>query len=243
MTSSSLAKTETLYLFIDESGNFDFSPKGTKYFVLTGFITPDPIIGRGKLVRLRYKLLTEGTNQEYFHASEDRQAVRDQVYAILLSIGNTFEVRSIIARKNKTNPILYKEIYTKNGKIIERSTGMELYKELVQCLLRYIFKGKQMSTNKIIVVLGSLYVGEKNKIILQTLKHFLKNNFEGIPFEIYSHQTCVDLNCQLADYCCWAISVRAERGEKRPYDVIKPQVKSIFDIFKNGDKEYYQYEN
>ncbi|MBE9503683.1 MAG: hypothetical protein IME96_05860 [Proteobacteria bacterium] len=28
-------KENTLYMFIDEGGNFDFSPKGTKYFTLT----------------------------------------------------------------------------------------------------------------------------------------------------------------------------------------------------------------
>lgn len=37
---------KTLYLFIDESGNFDFSPKGTKYFVLTALATFDPLMKR-----------------------------------------------------------------------------------------------------------------------------------------------------------------------------------------------------
>jgi len=236
------AQPGTLYLFIDESGNFDFSPEGTKYFVLTGFITFDPITNRDNLVRLRYDLLAEGVDQEYFHASEDKQTVRDHVYTILSSIGDTFEVRSIIARKNKTNPSLYKETYMKKGRVIERVTGMGLYKKLAECLLQYIFKGKKGTADKIIVVLGSLYTGEKKRVILQTLKHFLKNNFSGVPFEIYSHQSCADLNCQLADYCCWAIAVKAERNEERPYKVIESQVKSVFDIFKNGDREYYRYE-
>ena len=232
----------TLYLFIDESGNFDFSPKGTKYFLLTGLVTFEPLIKREGLLDLRYRLLSEGVDQEYFHASEDKQVVRDQVFSILSSIGDTFEVRSILARKNKTNPALYRESYMKKGRLIQRSTGIELYRKLAECLLQYIFKGKEGTASKIIVVLGSLYVGDKKRVILQTLKHFLKTNFSGIPFEIYSHQTCADLNCQLADYCCWAIAVRAERGEERPYEVIKTQVKSIFDIFKNGDREYYKYE-
>lgn len=233
---------KTLYLFIDESGNFDFSPKGTKYFVLTGFATFDPIVKRGDLVKLRYKLLSDGIDQEYFHATEDKQLVRDEVYSFLSTINETYEVHSVIARKNKTNPSLYKESYMKGNRLIERITGLGLYKKLCECLLRYVFKGKTGKVDKIIIVLGSLFVGDKKKTLLQTLKHFLKTNFEGIPFEIYSHQTCADLNCQLADYCCWAVAVRADRGEKRPYEVIKEQVKSIFDIFKNGDREYYQYE-
>ena len=231
-----------LYLFIDESGNFDFSPKGTKYFVLTGFITFNPLFKREDLVKLCYELLASGVDQDYFHASEDAQATRDKVFSILGSLGNNFEVRSVVARKNKVNPSLINEYYAKKGKMIKRSTGMGLYEKLCDCLLKYIFRGRSGTVNKIVVVLGSLYTGDKSKILLQTLKRSLKQNFPGIPFEIYCHQACVDLNCQLADYCCWAIAVMAERKEARPYQIIKPQVKSVFDIFKNGDHEYYQYE-
>lgn len=236
-------QSKPLYLFIDESGNFDFTPKGTKYFILSCFVTFNPITKRGELVRLRYKLLSGGVDQEYFHATEDKQAVRDEVYAFLASLGDTYEIRAVAAQKNKTNPVLYKESYMKGDRLIERVTGIGLYRKLCECLLQYIFKGKSHQVSKIIVVLGSLFVGDKKKVLLQTLKHFLKNHFPNARFEIYSHQSCADLNCQLADYCCWAIAVRAERGERRPYQVIKSQVKSVFDIFKKGDTEYYQYDN
>ena len=235
-------QTKTLYLFIDESGNFDFSSKGTKYFTLTGLVTFDPLIKREALVDLRYRLLAQGLDHEYFHASEDKQSVRDEVFSILASLGDTFEVRSIVARKNKTNPALYKEVYTKGTKTIERVTGIGLYKKLCECLLTYIFKGKQDRVKNIVVVLSSLSTGEKKRTMLQALKHFLKQNFPGIHFDIYSHQSMADLNCQLADYCCWAISIKYEREESRPYEIIKNQVKSVFDIFKNGDTEYYKYE-
>jgi len=238
---NALTRQPTLYLFLDESGNFDFSPKGTKFFILTGLATFDPVIKRGELIRLRYKLLSEGDDQEYFHATEDRQAVRDEVFSFLASLGDTYEIHAIAARKNRTHPSLYKEHYIKGGRLIERVTGIGLYKTLCECILGYIFRGNARHAGKIVVVVGSLFVGDKKKTLLQTLKHFLKNNFSGVPFEIYSHKSCADLNCQLADYCCWAISVYAERNEKRPYQVIRPQVKSVFDIFKSGETEYYQY--
>lgn len=232
-------KQETLYLFLDESGNFDFSPKGTKFFILTGFATFDPIVRREALVRLRYKLLSEGIDEEFFHATEDKQTVRDEVFSFIKSLGATYEVHSVAARKNRTNPSLYKESYMKGSRLIERVTGIGLYKKLCECLLQYIFRGKSGKVGKIVVVVGSLFVGERKKALLQTLKHYLKRNFPGVPFEIYSHRSCADLNCQIADYCCWAIGVYAERNEKRPYEVIRPQVKSVFDIFKSGETEYY----
>ena len=153
-----MKKDKTFYLFIDESGNFDFSPKGTRYFSLTGFITDDPITKRENLVSLRYRLLSEGVDHEYFHATEDKQAVRDEVYSFLASLGDTYEVHSVIAQKNKTHPTLYKESYKKGEKQITLTTGIELYKKLCECLLKYVFTGKSLRAKKIVVVLGSLFV-------------------------------------------------------------------------------------
>lgn len=78
-----MEQLKTLYLFVDESGNFDFSPKGTKFFVLSCLSTFYPVAEREKLLLLRYELLRDGFNQEYFHATEDRQEVRSKVFDIL----------------------------------------------------------------------------------------------------------------------------------------------------------------
>ena len=232
---------KTLFLFIDESGNFDFSPKGTKYFVLTALATFDPLMKREELIRLRYELLASGTDQEYFHATEDMQKVRDQVFEILSKIDSTFEIHSVVAQKNKAHSSLYKEQYQKGDKMITRITGIGLYEKMCQTLLQYIFEGKKEKVDRVVVLLGSLFVGERRKSLLQTLKSFLKSSFSGTPFEIYCHSSSADLNCQLADYCCWAISVRRERGEERPYKIIKSRIKSEFEIFRTGTTEYYKY--
>ena len=227
-------------MFIDESGNFDFSPKGTEYFILTCFATFDPMRGRDNLIHLRYALLADGFDQDFFHASEDRQLVRDKVYAMLSSLSNTYEVHSIFAKKNKANPALYQEKYIKRGQIKIKNTGMKLYELLCKTLLRYVSRGKSSQVSNIVVVIGSLFVGKKKKVLIGTLKSFLKECFHDIPFHIYSHPMSADLNCQLADYCCWAVSVKLHRGDMRPYAVIAPQVRSEFDIFKEGKEEYYQ---
>jgi hypothetical protein len=232
---------KTLYLFIDESGNFDFSPKGSKYFIVTALATYDPVIDRELLLRLRYELLQQGTDQEYFHASEDKQSVRDAVFEILAGIEDHYEVHSVIAQKNKAHPSLYKEIYKKRGKIIQRVTGIPLYQQLCQTLLTYVFTGKGKNIENIVVVLASLTEGEKGKVILRTLKQFLKAEYPGIPFEIFSHRSCADLNCQLADYCCWAISVKWERAELRPYEEIKKRIQNEFPLFRNGKNVHYKY--
>ena len=47
------------------------------------------------------------------------------------------------------------------------------------------------------------------------------------------------LYLQAADYCNWAIYVKWEREELRPYQMIQGKVRSEFDIFADGDTRYY----
>lgn len=72
-----------LYVFVDESGNLDFSSKGTAHFVLAAITARTPVDSSNILQELKYKILSEGNGgdeYENFHASEDKQAVRDRVF-------------------------------------------------------------------------------------------------------------------------------------------------------------------
>ena len=75
-----------LYVFLDEGGNLDFSPSGTKYFVLSSLTKERPFHAGKELIELKYDLVELGTNLEYFHAAEDRQAVRNSVFGRRVSL-------------------------------------------------------------------------------------------------------------------------------------------------------------
>ncbi len=92
-----------LYVFIDESGNYDFSPSGTDYWILTSLITEDIRPGLIELYDLKHKLIDLGTNLEYFHAAEDRQAVRNEVFEIIHNLDN-IRADSVVVDKRKTGP-------------------------------------------------------------------------------------------------------------------------------------------
>jgi len=106
---------KTLYLFIDESGNFDFSPNGTKYFVLTVLSTISPHDIGSPLLKLRYDLLPNYScgpkmeEQGYFHATEDMQAVRNNVFAIISDESHSIRVDSVVAQKNKAATVFHKD--------------------------------------------------------------------------------------------------------------------------------------
>ena len=239
----------TLYIFIDESGNFDFSPKGTKYFVLTSVATVKPSMGREAFLDLKYQLLKEKGSgvDDFFHATEDRQLVRDRVFD-LISKSDDFVVDSIVVQKNKTNPSLLERLDTpcdEKGHVHFNTmktvkTEEEFYRMVSNTLLKYTFKhyGTKEHIEQVVVVLGAVFTKNKQEYVLKALKQYLKENF-GKPFFIYFHRVQCDINCQIADYCGWAIYVNWERGESRPLDAIRGKVKSMFEIFKTGKTEYY----
>lgn len=74
----------TVYLFLDESGNLDFSPSGTRFYVFGALATRAPAGFSREFSELRYELLNGGVELEGFHATEDRQYVRDRVFSLLL---------------------------------------------------------------------------------------------------------------------------------------------------------------
>ena len=95
------------------------------------------------------------------------------------------------------------------GPILDREEAQYVFR-------RSNFKG----TDKILVVLGSIFTRDKQSYILKALKKYLKESF-AMPFEIYFHRSQTDLNCQLADYFGWAIDgfkwVDAYNGSLKSY--------------------------
>lgn len=203
---------KTLYLFIDESGNFDFSSSGTKHFVLTCLKTSTPYIDRNKLLRLKYKLLSSDINQEFFHATEDKQIVRNLVFKLIKSLRDDTNSYSLVIKKENIKKSLH--------------DPLKFYELVCLNLVRNVLsKSKADEYRKVVIILGSIFIKNKQSSILKTLKQYLKSNF-SIPFGIYFHKSQSDLNSQLADYFGWAVYVKFERNELRPINEIKSKIKT-----------------
>ena len=173
---------KTLYIFIDESGNFDFSENGTKYFALTAVSSLTPLKARDALLEkvyaTKYRGWNEGLSDSCFHATEDKQEVRDWVFAAIKQLDD-IAVDVIVAQKNKANPSLYIEHELKpgvqDGFLIKTVRYEEkFYDKISQVLLQYICNRYQNKTDvgKVVVILGSLFTGRKRGYILKSLKQF-----------------------------------------------------------------------
>lgn len=219
---------KTLYLFIDEAGNFDFSVRGTKYFVLTCLIEERPFPSYDRLRALRYDLLENGTNIEYFHCAEDRQSVRNQVFSIIRDNLDHVDLCSMIVQKNKANPSLREEsrFYTKT------------FRMLMKWVIEKHVHGK--GYERVILFTDVMPVAKKRKAMEKGVKMELASLLkEGVEYRIYHHQSKSNLNLQVVDYCNWAIYRKRARGDERSYNVIRRSIDAEWDVFRDGKTEYY----
>ncbi|HBP87600.1 MAG TPA: DUF3800 domain-containing protein [Nitrospirales bacterium] len=215
-----------LYVFLDEAGNFDFSPSGTKFFCLSSVTCVRPFVWDSLLHEVKCDLLESDLNIYRFHASEDKQKVRDKVFEVICNHISNLRIDSVIVEKNKTQEHLRK---------IEK-----FFPKMMGYLVKHIWSQvKDSGFEKIVFITDSIPVKKRRDIVEKTIKQTLAEVLPGgVRHSIYHHpsQSCFSL--QIADYCNWAIFKKWEREDRRSYELIKKGIKSEFDIFRRGSKLY-----
>lgn len=91
-----------VYVFADEAGNFDFSShrSASKYFTIASITLADCSVGDA-LLELRRDLAWRGEHlTKEFHATDDPQAVRDEVFAVIAAAD--FRIDATLLEKSKT---------------------------------------------------------------------------------------------------------------------------------------------
>lgn len=222
---------KTLNVFIDESGTFDFSPKGSKYFILTAVSARGCSSIFNDYFAMKHGMAAAGLEiGDEFHATEDRQVVRNQVYELLARHceHECFCIDSIIAQKNKVNPSIREEHV--------------FYAKLLRILLRWIFRNHNGSgVEHINIWTARIGVRKKKNIFESTVKTYLGNDLDiTIPYRLLLHASAAHPMLQVADYCCWAIAKKWKDGDLRSYEKIKSAVRTEFDAFRWGKTVYYR---
>lgn len=214
--------SRNLYIFLDEGGNFDFSPKGTKYFTLTAVSRDRPFEFHDSLDSLRHDLIEKGLDLQYFHASEDRQHVRDAVFDVIAQYLPERSVDSLIVEKRKTGPSL---------RPVEH-----FYPRMLGYLLKYVIEGKAIGNySEVIVLTDRIPVTKKRRAVEGAIKKTLSRMLpSGITYRVLHHESKSSYGLQIADYCNWAIYRKWNAKDTRSFDPIASKVRSEFDIFRNG---------
>jgi len=208
MHSTSGPASGTLYLYIDESGNFDFGRSGTRHFPLCGVLMRRPFTHLPGLLDVKYDFLEQGLDLEHFHASEDRQAVRDRVFRCLAAHVGGMRVVCVVARQATLGPGL--------------QTPEGLYSAAFDLLTRETLDARAPAAcAHIIAITDSLPVRSGGAAVRKAVRTTLKAcRPAGATYRILHHASRADVNLQVADYCAWAAYRKWERADDRSYRIM-----------------------
>jgi hypothetical protein len=200
-----------LYIFLDEGGNLDFSDSGTAYFVLTAVSKERPFHAYRFLNELKYDLMEKNVEVEYFHASENKQDVRDAVFSIIKAHLDRMRIDTLVVNKPRVADDLRRdEVF---------------YPVMLKRLLYAVIKDRDLgSFDRIIVVTDSIPVNRKRRAVEKAVKkEFAALLPSRISYTICHHSSKSNYDLQIADYCNWAI-YRKQGGDVRSFDIIQGAV-------------------
>ena len=172
-------------------------------------------------------LIEKGRDIEYFHASEDKQEVRDQVFAIIQKYLSQIRVDTLLVDKRRVGPSL---------RPVEK-----FYPKMMGYLLNYVIKGLSWSgVSEVIVITDQIPVRKYREAVIKAIKVTLTAMLPvNVTYRILHHDSKSNAGLQIADYCNWAIYRRWESNDERSYALITRAIQSEFNIFEKGEIKHY----
>ncbi len=213
------------YVFSDEAGNFDFSRQSgaSRYFIL-GTVTANDCHVGDQLLQLRREMGWRGTHlDKVFHATDDPQAVRDEVFGILAR--GDFRIDATILEKRKAQPHLHHE--------------SALYKMAWFLHFKHVAPLIAGPDDRLFVVASRLGTKKKRGSFHTAVDDVVDQVSPCASHRVAFWPAESDPCLQVADYCVWAIQRKWERDDSRSYDLIKDKIKSEFDVWSIGRRHYY----
>ena len=206
--------SDCAYIFLDESGNFDFKPGGTRYFVMTSvsMLRPFPICEA--LDSYKHHCLEDGLDLEYFHCAEDSWRVRESVFDRIADHLGEIRIDCLVVDKSETDP--------------GRGGEKRLYHETLTRLLKDVVPREwKAGAEKIVAITDTIPVKNPKKAIEKGVKNSLAEDLPGtVKYKILHHSSRSHYGLQVADYCCWAMFRKWERKETRYYELVSDALRS-----------------
>lgn len=184
---------------------------------------PDCNIGNG-LLDLRRELIWRGLDvNEEFHASQDRQVVRNEVYNYISQ--HEFRIDATLLEKRKApleisnqDNIFYKTAWYHHFNYV----GPILLQNHNEALITTASIGTKRK--------GATFKNAVNEVLEQVVSQQWKSFFP---------KSISDPCLQIADYCAWAIQRKWESGDQRSYEIIQDKIATEYDLWNNISETYY----
>jgi hypothetical protein len=218
-----------LHVHFDESGDWSFTPKGSRYLILAVAWTYDPEPLAQALTRLRFDLVRQGKNIDRFHAAEDEQATRNRVVQAIVA-DKTWSFAAAVMEKRKINPTLREP--------------QRFYPTFTGALLRFVLRSRlRPNTDRVLVYADTLPLPRaKHEGVLKAIKTTCARELapSGAAHHVFSHSSGSNKWLQVVDYCCWSMSRKWERADLRTYAQLQPRLAAVeLDVCSTGDQTTY----
>lgn len=217
----------TLYVYLDESGNLDFSPTGSRYYVFAAAWTLNPAPLANKLTNLRFGLQKNGYDLQAFHATDDKQEHRNAVVTAMIS-EDEWKYAAIVLEKAKVNPSIREP--------------KKFYPKFAIMPLRFIFRGVvRPTTSKVMVYTDVIPISKHRDSVEKAIKTACRRDLpDDISFLVYHHDKKSNKWLQVVDYCSWAVFRKWEGNDDRTYSQLKPRLaKPELEVTGRGEDIYY----
>ena len=217
------------FLFADEAGCFAFTkrPNVSRYFILCTVAMEDETVATS-LLNLRRRLAWEGAELgEYFHATTDKQAVRDAVFETILA--HPFTVQATIMEKSKAQPQT-------------RETKPRFYQYGWFYHFKFGTADQFDGSHEALITAASLGVKKERVAFAAAVDDVMRQTMRAAKWKTDFMPSGSDPCLQVADYCAWAIQRKWEspnQRECRAYDLIADRITYEYDLWAKGETHYY----
>ncbi|MGQ0589877.1 MAG: DUF3800 domain-containing protein [Sphingosinicella sp.] len=215
-------------LFADEAGCLTFAKQrgASRYFILCTVAMEDDAIATA-LLKLRRKLAWDGAELgDYFHASEDKQAVRDAVFGVMLE--HHFTVQATIMEKSKAQPQVCRSSarFYKTGWYFHFKHGMD---------------GQFTAQHETLITAACLGTKRERAAFQEAVDDVMRQTMRVKEWKTDFMPAAADPGLQVADYCAWALYRKWESKGKdgRSYELIKDRITYEYDLWEHGKHHHY----
>lgn len=230
---------DTTYIFVDESGEMDFSQKGSKHYMFHFLVKNRPFNLHEYISNYRYQLLERNLDPlngkrfdiEYFHAHKDNKYIKNELFNIIATFDkDKVKVYSYILEKSKVHPEKRQErdaFYIDNltysiGKLLDKLAIDKNFVIITDNLPIMQNKQKQIKALKI------------------GIKEYLKQKKLTLRYDIFHHCSASSVNLQVVDYIGWAVHRKYEMEDTSYYDKIKEYIIDEDIVTKDRENKYYE---
>ena len=205
--------TDCAYIFLDESGNLDFGASGSRYFVLTSVGMRRPFPSVAALDAYKHDCIESGTDIEYFHCYRDRKEVRNVVFDLIAAHLGRVHIDCLVIEKSRIIPALQEDV--------------RFYPAMLNRLLKLVLAAEvNGNAEQVVVITDTIPVNRKRRAVESAVRIALPKFLPpGMQYRIFHHQSRSHYGLQMADYCCWAIFRKWQKGESIWYDRIRSAIR------------------